>query len=609
MNAVPPGTADRHRPILDYYDDRLRRHGDSAQGAGWPNEHDRLVRFQALTEPLRAAGVGPPPLVCDLGCGTGELLRYLRGSGHADIGYVGADRSAQALAHARAKFPDARWIEIDVSTAPESALSELDCDYLVANGLFTVRHRLSPDEMWDFMTDVLQRLWPHVRRAMSFNVMSPVVDWEREDLFHVSHDKMARFLHGLAGRRVQMRADYGLYEYTCVASKPAPAPVTTPERTTQMPAYRPLLPTTDRLAPYLRRIDAHRIYSNHGPLVTELEHRLSAALELAPRSVVTAASGTAALMAAVLASAGRATVERPYALCPSYTFVGTASALQQCGYVPWLVDVDAQSWLLEPEALRSHPRLGQCGVVVPVAANGRPVPVLPWEAFQAAAGIPVVIDGAASIEGLLREPSAMTGSVPVALSFHATKVFPTGEGGAVVTQDVDLALASYKALNFGFLMSRESRGHSFNGKMSEYHAAVGLASLDDWPLRLGALQRVAREYQRAFGVLGLAERLLCQPLTASSYVLFQAPDAVAGQRIMQTLAAAGIETRLWYGRGLHHQPAFVDLPRDELPVTDRLAACLLGLPVAPALSSDDIDRVAGTVQHALQEQPLTPAGP
>jgi dTDP-4-amino-4,6-dideoxygalactose transaminase len=632
MSMAPPPSADRHRVLLDYYDDRLRLHGDSAQGAGWPNEHDRVVRFEALTEPLRCAPYPPSPVVCDLGCGTGELLRYLKACGRADIGYVGADRSAQALALARAKFPEARWIEIDVSTAPDSALDELACDYLVANGLFTVRHELSHEAMWDFMTGVLERLWPRVRRGISFNVMSPVVDWERDDLFHVSHDRIARLLHGLAGRRVQMRADYGLYEYMCVAFKPPPPTVVeklggstasaSSDRTNlsglagshrpapaRLAAYRPLLPPAERLLPYLRRMDATRVYSNNGPLVGELERRLGGQFGLDAQQVVCASSGTSALVAAVLAHAGRARPERPYALCPAYTFVGTASALQQCGYVPWLVDVDRQTWQLDPRSAAAHPMLERCGVVMPVAANGRPVPIPAWDLFRETTGVPVVVDGAASFEGLLRDPSTTIGQTPVALSFHATKVFTTGEGGSVITRDADLARRVLRATNFGFRLSRESQGPSINGKMSELHAAVGLASLDEWPSRQLALQTVNRDYREAFAARGLAADLVCHPDVASSYVLLALPDEQSCQRLSGALAAIDVETRLWYGRGLHRQPAMADLPRDELPVTDRLAATLLGLPVAPDLARSDIDRVADSVVHACRQAAVTAALP
>lgn len=594
---LPRQGADLHRALLDYYDERLRRHGDTAAGAAWPNETDRRTRFEVMTQALRASS--QTPVVCDLGCGTGELLAYLREIGRGDIGYIGADRSSLALGYARRKFPDARWLEIDVTTAPASELAALACDYLVANGLFTVRHSLSNEAMWEFLTGVIRRLWPHVRRGIAFNVMSPVVDWERDDLFHASHDRMASLLHEIAGRRVQMRADYGLYEYTCLVFKPEPEPAPA-EVTDRITAYRPQLPGAQSLVPYLRRIDSTRIYSNHGPLVAELEQRLGERLGLGPQQLVCAASGTAALVAGILATAGRATAERPYALCPAYTFVGTASALQQCGYTPWLVDVDPETWQMDPAAMLAHPTLPRVGVVVPVAAYGRAVPIAGWERFRQVSGVAVVIDAAASFEALLQNPLGTIGSLPVALSFHATKAFATGEGGALVTRDDALSRAAFRSLNFGFLMERVSRAHSINGKMSEHHAAIGLASLDQWPRHQQALCSVAGAYRAAFASRGLAHLLVCHPDVASNYVLLRLPEGPAAREVVPALEAHRIESRLWYGPGLHGQPVFAELPRDVLSVTDRLAECLLGLPVAPDLDAVVVERIADVVRGAVR---------
>lgn len=367
----------------------------------------------------------------------------------------------------------------------------------------------------------------------------------------------------------------------------------------RLPAFRPLLPDAEQLLPYLRRIDAARVYSNHGPLVAELQQLLGLRLGLGAEQFLCAGSGTAALVAAVLAAAGRASPARPYALCPAYTFVGTASALQQCGYTPWLVDVDPATWQIDPGALRSHPRLAQTGVVVPVAAYGRAVMLDGWERFRESTGIPVAVDGAASFEAMLRSPQRTAGAIPVALSFHATKAFATGEGGAVVSRDDGLARAAFRALNFGFCEDRESRSPSINGKMSEYHAAVGLAGLAQWEARLLAFTGVAGRYRAAFAAAGLERGFHGSPDVAANYALFHFEDATQCAAAQRALEAEAIETRLWYGRGLHCQPALRHLPRDRLDRTEGLAPSLLGLPMAPDLQERDVHRVVSRIAQAL----------
>lgn len=357
-----------------------------------------------------------------------------------------------------------------------------------------------------------------------------------------------------------------------------------------VPVLRPLLPCAERLLPYLARIDAARCYTNWGPLASELELRLAERLGLARGSVVSASSGTTALVGAILASAGRATPERPVALVPAFTFVATAIAVEQCGYRVHLVDVSPDDWMLHVESVTRHTLLDRTGLVVTVSAYGRPVAQEPWRRFRQSTGIPVVIDAAAGFEAVGEAPAERLGELPVTLSFHATKAFASGEGGCVITSDTPLAEAVTRSLNFGFFGDRESRSASTNGKMSEYHAAVGLAELDAWPAKAQAFRAVAGEYRAQCAAAGLEDRLVTAPEVAGCYVLFECRDDEA-RRVQQCLADRRVEFRLWYGRGLAAQPNFRDVSRDVLTVTGRIAPLLLGLPIATDLPPADIARV------------------
>jgi dTDP-4-amino-4,6-dideoxygalactose transaminase len=358
-----------------------------------------------------------------------------------------------------------------------------------------------------------------------------------------------------------------------------------------VPVLRPLLPLADRILPYLRRIDATRIYSNHGPLSCELERRLAEHLRLPQGGLACAGSGTAALIGAILATAGRAASERPLAIIPAFTFAATAAAVEQCGYQPHLADVDADSWMLDAERLLTHPERERVGIIVPVAPFGRPVPQEPWRRFRAMTGIPVVIDGAASFAGLADRPDRFLGEIPVAISFHATKAFATGEGGAVAIHDVELVQRVTQALNFGIRDIRDCRMPSTNGKMSEYHAAVGLAELDGWPDKLAALNDLAARYRRHMTAAALVDRLYTAPDIAPNYVLFRCCNAAEAERASARLRTNRIDFRRWYGRGLQQETHYRGLPCDSLAMTERLAPCLLGLPVAPDLPQPSITRV------------------
>ncbi len=371
-----------------------------------------------------------------------------------------------------------------------------------------------------------------------------------------------------------------------------------PSTTTEnepIPVLRPLLPPVERLLSYLRQIDARRIYTNWGPLGSELEARLSEHVGLPPGSAILASSGTMALVGAALATAGRATPSAPVALVPAFTFVATPLAAEHCGFQPYLVDIHPESWSLHADALDNHEQLSRSGLVVPVAPFGRAVPQAPWVEFQRRTGIPVVIDGGASFEAISDDPARFVGPIPVALSFHATKSFSTAEGGCVLTTDAEVLRRVGEALNFGFDGTRSCNRASVNGKSSEYHAAVGLAELDGWAAKRSALLHVADGYRRAFAQHGLANRLVAAPEVASCYVLFQSTSSGEAETVIQAMSDANIESRLWYGSGLHHHPYFAGRPYDELRVTDGVAPRLLALPVAPDLSAAEIHRVVTAV--------------
>jgi len=209
MNTIPPRASPEN--LATYYSTQLATHGDSAKGAGWPNAADRETRFDVMAGIARA-GLGGTRL-CDMACGTGAFLSHLQATGQAPSDYLGIDICADAIALARAKFPDATFQQGDILTGVGPALPE-PVDYTVINGLFTVRAEVDEAAMWAFLQAVVGRLWPQTRCGLAFNVMSTAVDWTREDLFHVSMDRLAAWLFSLAGRRVVFRNDYDLYEYT-----------------------------------------------------------------------------------------------------------------------------------------------------------------------------------------------------------------------------------------------------------------------------------------------------------------------------------------------------------------------------------------------------------
>jgi len=382
-----------------------------------------------------------------------------------------------------------------------------------------------------------------------------------------------------------------------------------------IPVFRPQLPIAGRIIPYLQRLDQTRIYSNFGPLSREFEGRLAHTLRIGGEHVRATNSGTAGLIASILAAAGTATAEKPYAIVPSFSFVATSVAVERCGYNNYFADVDANTWALDPDMLLGHPVLDHAGIVVPVAPFGRPVAQAPWLAFRERTGIPVVIDAAAAFSVIERDPSAFIGPLPSVFSFHATKGFGIGEGGCVVSTDAELSENVGRALNFGFWGSRESVSPSSNGKMSEYHAAVGLAQLDCWPTTRAAMKGVAESYRTHFAGLGRRAAFFGPPEVDGGYALFLCNDLDETEAVQRSLAADDIEFRFWYGQGIHLHAHFSDAPRDDMSATKDLGGRLIGLPMAPDFRDQDIARVVEAIERAVRgisqrkptsEMPISP---
>ena len=369
-----------------------------------------------------------------------------------------------------------------------------------------------------------------------------------------------------------------------------------------IPVLRPRLPSAEQLLPYLRRIDATRVYTTWGPLALELEERLCRRFSLPFGGVVSASSGTSALTAAILTAAGRAAGRRGVAIVPALTFVATGVAAESCGYTLRIADVDPETWQLDPERVAARADLDEVAIVIPVAPFGRPVPQTAWLDFRERTGIPVVIDGAATFEAASDRPEQNLGELPVAMSFHATKAFATGEGGCIASTETRMVAQIGQALNFGFSGSRDSATPSLNGKLSEYHAAVGLAQLEEWHTKEEATARVLDLYRESFDRLGLADRLVCGPEVASHYVLFQARTQPEANDVAASLAEDGISHRLWYGGGLQKHTQYAGCSSDPLPVTEELASRLLGLPFAVDLDEQAVERIGAVVANGLRRR-------
>lgn len=373
-----------------------------------------------------------------------------------------------------------------------------------------------------------------------------------------------------------------------------------------VPFQRPQLPALHEIASYAERSYGARWFSNNGPCARLLSARLS---ERVDAGCVPVASATAGLAAAAAALVERHGGGRSEVLVPSFTFAATLQAVLGIGLRPRLLDVDERHWHLDPAALERElqARGDEVALVVAVTTFGTPPPAAVrerWAAACRAAGVPLLVDAAAAFGSIADDgvPAGRFGDVDV-VSFHATKPFAIGEGGAVFSRDAELVAAIQRSINFGLDASgRCTQMHGANGKMSELHAATALAVLDrfDGVLRerRAAAAALRREAPAGLGWQQEAERSTWQfvPVALAGAVALH--DAV--ERSRET-----VEVRRYY-RPLHQMTPYAELPTGAggLGVTDRLADRVLCFPMANDLTASELEHVGAALACAV-EAPLT----
>jgi SAM-dependent methyltransferase len=196
--------------LVRHYESCLEQHGDTHRGVDWPNEADAQTRYRVMLEVIKAKSTAKVSLL-DFGCGASHLYEYILRYRLDHIEYSGLDLSPAFINLSQRKFPSISYYNLDI--LDESA-SLPDFDYIVMNGVFTEKLELTFEEMLTYFKEVVTRVFNKAKIAIAFNVMSPHVDWERLDLFHLPLDLLAAFLVKGLSRDFVIRNDYGLYEYT-----------------------------------------------------------------------------------------------------------------------------------------------------------------------------------------------------------------------------------------------------------------------------------------------------------------------------------------------------------------------------------------------------------
>jgi dTDP-4-amino-4,6-dideoxygalactose transaminase len=358
---------------------------------------------------------------------------------------------------------------------------------------------------------------------------------------------------------------------------------------------RPELPPLERLLPMLEDIWQRGVLTNGGPYHERFEAALAAYLGVPFVSLFN--NATTALLVALRQQGVRGEV-----ITTPFSFVATSHAIRWCGAEPVFVDIDPRTLNLDPACIEAAitPRTS---AIMPVHCYGHPCDVEAIDRIARSHGLPVIYDAAHAF-GVRRGARSLLDHGDLAvLSFHATKVFNTFEGGAIVCRDAATRHAVEQLKNFGIVDEENVDAIGLNGKMSEFNAALGLLQLEGVDAAIARRREVQARYQA--GLAGVPGVTLIDGGNRDGHnfsycaILVEPPYPLSRDALYERLKESGIYTRRYFYPLLSALPMYRPLPSaapDNLPVATWAAAHVLCLPIFPSLEAAVQDPVIAAIR-------------
>lgn len=339
--------------------------------------------------------------------------------------------------------------------------------------------------------------------------------------------------------------------------------------------------------------------SNNGPLVQEFEQKLSDLLGV--KHVIALCNATVALEIVTRALGMEGEV-----IVPSFTFVATAHSLQWQGVTPVFCDVHPETHLLDPACLEKMITPRTTGIIG-VHLWGRPCEVEALQEIASRHGLKLVFDAAHAFGCSHRGQMIGNFGNAEVFSFHATKFFNTFEGGAIATNDDELAKKIRLMKNFGFAGYDNVIYVGTNGKMTEVCAAMGLTGLESLDKFIDINRENYRLYAEGLaGVPGLLPvRYNENEKSNYQYIVYEVDESLSGisrDALVEVLHADNVMARRYFHPGCHRmEPYRSHFPHAHLllPETERLATRVLSLPNGTAVGRSEIETICSLLRSAV----------
>jgi dTDP-4-amino-4,6-dideoxygalactose transaminase len=360
-----------------------------------------------------------------------------------------------------------------------------------------------------------------------------------------------------------------------------------------LPLARPSIPNPRAVAVDVARILESGVLTN-GPYVEDFETQ--AAAYLGVKHCVAVASCTSGMMVLLRACDLSGDV-----VLPSFTFAATAHAVAWNGLRPVFADVDQDTLTVSPAAVARAVGL-RTSAILATHTYGTPSHVDELSELAEMSGIRLFFDAAHAFGSRHGDsPVGRFGDAEV-FSFTPTKPLVAGEGGLIATNDDDLAERCRLGRDYGKEPDYDFQFVGLNARMSEFHAAVGLASMAEIESRVEARNHIADLYHMALSeVPGLTfpQVRSGDRSTYKDFTVLIEPEEFGAEAAWAAIAlrAEGIETRRYYSPPVHATRAYRYLARGDLPVTESAAARVLTLPLWMGMTEIQVGRVAEALRR------------
>lgn len=355
-----------------------------------------------------------------------------------------------------------------------------------------------------------------------------------------------------------------------------------------IPVTKPFLPPKAEYDRYLEGIWQRNWLTNHGPLVNELESKLKEYLDV--EHLLFLANGTLALQIAIKALDLKGEV-----ITTPFSYVATTSSLVWEGCHPVFVDIDPQTLNIDPSKIEAAITEKTTGILA-THVYGNPCDVEAIEAIAAKHHLKVIYDAAHAFGTLYKGKSVLSFGDISTLSFHATKIFHTVEGGAVVTSNPELSNKMAYLRNFGHDGPYDFTLAGINAKNSEFHAAMGLCNIAHIDEIIARRKMLKAHYDERLTGLNIARPLIRvhTDWNCSYYpVLFE--DETTLLKTAAALEKQYVYTRRYFYPSLNTLDYITHT--SFLPNSESAAKRVLCLPMYHTLSREEVDMIAGVISR------------